>query len=252
MSKIELRLAVAARRGRLDAVRDLHDGGVDPAADNNRAVQWATAGGHLHVVRYLCELPADRGVDPADRNNQAIRLAVSGGHLDVVRYLCELPADRGVDPATDDNRAFGEAAERGDLGVIRYLCELPADRGVDPADRHVWAAIQRAAALGHLDVVRYLCDVPADRGTGEYIAFYCLVDFNHFPSVARYLYQVYFASDVPPSFGHRPQLRSWHTEGQRTSARSPLISLCAILCPGARACSTALGLSECRVDLECN
>ena len=86
---------------------------------------------HERVVRYLCELPADRGVDLSAYDNYAIRSAAVNGHVNV--YLCELPADRGVRPGAHDNSAIRWAVQYGHVNVVRYLCELPGDRGVDPA-----------------------------------------------------------------------------------------------------------------------
>ena len=180
------------------------------------------------MVRYLCELPADRGVNPAAENNHAIREAAGGGHLNVVRYLCELPADRGVNPAASYNDAIRQAAGSGHLDVVRYLCELPPDRGVDPAvdDNNV---IRHAAGRGHLDVVRYLCELPANRGVRLARHNCCGLPCNH-GCVVRYLYEAYFTSAKSPRCSQRwHQKQCWHTTAWRRAARSPLISLCAIL-----------------------
>jgi len=65
--------SVAAQTGSVDEVRDLCDEG-EPAAGSGR----------LDVVRYLCELPADRSEHPAAHNNDAILTATDYGHLDVL------------------------------------------------------------------------------------------------------------------------------------------------------------------------
>ena len=55
------------------------------------ALTVAASTGETGIVRYLCELPADRGVDPAAHLNDAIVAAAWFGHVQVVRSLCELP-----------------------------------------------------------------------------------------------------------------------------------------------------------------
>ena len=193
----ESRLAAAAQTGSLDEVRDLCGEGANPTAGNNQALRTAAGGGHLHVVQYLCEL---RGVDPAGNNNDAIREAAGGGHLHVVRYLCELPADRGVDPAAGNNDAIRTAACHGHLDVVRYLCELPANRGVRFA-RHSCCCLPRYHA-----------------------------------GVARYLYGANFTSAEYFRCNKRwHQKKCWRTTTWRRAARSPLISLCAILRSHSRA-----------------
>ena len=198
------------------------------------AIVCAAIGGRLDVVRYLCELRADRGVDPAGNNNNAIRTAAGGGHLHVVRYLCELPADRGVDPAGNNNGAIREAAGRGHLHVVRYLCELPADRGVDPAAGNN-DAIRTAACHGRLDVVRYLCELPANRGVRPARHSCCGLP-RYLAGVVRYLYGANFTSAEYFRCNKRwHQKKCWRTTTWRRAARSPLISLCAILRSHSRA-----------------
>jgi ankyrin repeat protein len=85
----------------------------------------------MDIVRYLCELPAERGVDPAARTNAIVAAAAQFGHLSIVQYLCELPPERGVDPAANNNTALHAAAANGRLAVVQYLCELPEARGVE-------------------------------------------------------------------------------------------------------------------------
>ena len=61
---------------------------MNPGAHDNCTIKWAAHNGHVDVVRYLCELPADRGVNPAAQDNYAIRWAALNDHVGVVRYLC--------------------------------------------------------------------------------------------------------------------------------------------------------------------
>jgi len=63
--------------------------GVDiHARNNNYALGWASANGHLPVVKFLVE----QGVDIHANNNQALIWASEKGHLPVVNYLNSLSA----------------------------------------------------------------------------------------------------------------------------------------------------------------
>jgi ankyrin repeat protein len=70
----------------------LTDSRVDPAADDNEAIQCASHMGHVEVVKALL---ADPRVDPAADNNGAIYWASRCGHLGVVKSLLTNPR---VDP----------------------------------------------------------------------------------------------------------------------------------------------------------
>ncbi|MEK6265541.1 MAG: ankyrin repeat domain-containing protein, partial [Clostridium sp.] len=60
---------------------------VEPSANHNRAVIFASINGHLDVVKFLCSLEC---VDPSDMDNRAIRWASFHGHLEIVKFLCSL------------------------------------------------------------------------------------------------------------------------------------------------------------------
>jgi hypothetical protein len=57
--------------------RLLADPRVDPSADNNCAIRWASSKGHLAIVERLL---ADPRVDPVAGNNAAIGGASAEGH----------------------------------------------------------------------------------------------------------------------------------------------------------------------------
>jgi hypothetical protein len=57
---------------------------VDPAADDNLAIQWASMEGKVDVVRLLL---ADARVDPAAQDNAAAKAATRNGHMEVMRLL---------------------------------------------------------------------------------------------------------------------------------------------------------------------
>ena len=61
---------------------------MDPSANDNAAIQSASAHGHLAVVARLLQ---DERVGPSDWNNEAIRAASENGHLAVVARLLQDP-----------------------------------------------------------------------------------------------------------------------------------------------------------------
>jgi hypothetical protein len=68
-----------------------------PGANDNCALRWAAYEGHLDVVVYLCELPAERGVDPATNNQWVVRRAAARNRrFAVLKFVCGLPT---VDPS---------------------------------------------------------------------------------------------------------------------------------------------------------
>ena len=130
----------------------LHDPCVDPSADDNWAIRWASTNGHLAVVDRLLQ---DVRVDPSANNNETIRFASKNGHLAVVDRLLQ---DTRVDPSADNNNAFRWASYNCHLAVVDRLLQ---DDRVDPsADNN--NAIRVASQYGHLAVVdRLLQDLPS-------------------------------------------------------------------------------------------
>ena len=60
------------KNGYLEIVQELlKDNRVDPSANNNDAIQWASGNGHLEVVE---ELLKDNRVDPSANDNYAIQM----------------------------------------------------------------------------------------------------------------------------------------------------------------------------------
>ena len=91
--------------------------GVDPSAENNRAIQWASRCGHLSVVNRLVQ---DARVDPSAQDNSAIQMASFYGHLLVVDRLLQ---DERVDPSADNNDAIKWASYHGHLAVVNRLLQ---------------------------------------------------------------------------------------------------------------------------------
>jgi hypothetical protein len=116
---------LAASSGHLAVVeRLLQDEHIDPSADDNYAVRWATVRGHLAVVERLLQ---DERVDPSTNDNYAVRCAAENGHLAVVDRLLR---DERVDPSANNNGAVRLAVENGHFAVVDRLLE---DDRVDAA-----------------------------------------------------------------------------------------------------------------------
>ena len=61
--------------------------GINPAANDNYAIKWATRNGHSHVVEYLIDkVDPAYGIDPSAENNRAFQWAAYLGHLNIVKY----------------------------------------------------------------------------------------------------------------------------------------------------------------------
>ena len=134
---------------------------IDPAAEDNWAIRWASSAGHLEVLKYLVSLKKEfPNIDPAANVNHAILWASSNGHLEVVKYLVSLKNEfPGIDPAANHNYAIRWASMNGNLEVVKYLISLKNEfPNIDPdaGDNH---AIIWAKENGHLEVVNYLASL---------------------------------------------------------------------------------------------
>jgi ankyrin repeat protein len=121
----------------------LSDLRVDPSAENDYAIKWASNNGHLEVVQLLL---SDPRVDPSTNDNAAIRWASGNGHLEVVQLLL---SDTRVNPSAMDNYAIQLASEKGHLEVVQLLL---SDARVDPSANDNYA-IQLASGIGHRYVI---------------------------------------------------------------------------------------------------
>jgi ankyrin repeat protein len=119
---------------------------VDPSADTNYAIRWASNNGYIAVVERLL---ADERVDPSALNNYAIQFAAKNGHVAVVERLLQ---DERVDPSAANNYAIRWASQNGHLAVVEKLLQ---DERVDPTAGNNYA-IKWASLNGHLAVVELL------------------------------------------------------------------------------------------------
>ena len=142
----------------------------------NRGVRFASANGHLEVVKYLVEMGANFRVE----DEEPVRFASFYDHLEVVKYLVE----KGADFRARGNWAILSASELGNLEIVKYLTEKGADfRAEDDY------AVKMASANGHLEVVKYLVEKGADfRALDNYAVRYA--SFNGYFKVAKYLVEM--------------------------------------------------------------
>jgi hypothetical protein len=155
----------------------LQDPRVDPSADNNWAIRFASNNGHLSIVDRLLQDPR---VDPSANDNAAIQFASYNGHLIVVDRLLQDPR---VDPSANDNGAILFASDKGHLVIVDRLLQDPR---VDPSADYN-CAIKLASKKGHLAVVnRLLQDSRVDPSADIYAVKWAL-EFGHLAVVNRLL-----------------------------------------------------------------
>ena len=118
---------------------------IDPAANDNEAIQVAAQNGHTETVRMLLE---DRRVDPTTGNNRAITMAAKRGHTEIVR---ELLKDGRADPNARNGWVIILAAGKGHTKVLRMLLE---DERVNPTNMVNNEAIRWATENGHTEIVK--------------------------------------------------------------------------------------------------
>ena len=125
MSEVQSGLLLTAiDYGCVDVVKMLlEDGRVNPAADYNNAIRWASTNGHTEIVRLLLQDPR---VDPADDNNVAIRYASEEGHTEIVRLLLAWSnGTKRVDPSADNNYALRYAIKNNHTAIVQMLSQDP-------------------------------------------------------------------------------------------------------------------------------
>ncbi len=161
---------------------------IDPSANDNWAIKYASENGYISIVKLLLNLPLERGVDPSAGDNLAIIYASMNGYVLTVKLLLGLPLknkvhDLRVDPSANYNEAIRFASQNGHTSVVKLLLELPLKRGVHEHSSRVLhihehssraflidpsaddnEAIKVASTHGYLSVVKLLLDLPVERG----------------------------------------------------------------------------------------
>ena len=115
---------INAKYNGLNNIKWLLNQGIDPSANDNRAIRSASSNGHTDAVKLLL---ADPRVDPAADNNEAIRAASRHGHAEIVKILLDDPR---VDPSANNNDAIRVASENGHTEIVKLLLDDPR---VDPS-----------------------------------------------------------------------------------------------------------------------
>ncbi len=115
--ELEHDLITAARNNEVELTKELLEFGVDPSADDNGAISWASRNGHTSIVKLLLEDPR---VNPSANNNEAIRLASEDGHTSTVKVLLEDPR---IDPSASNNYAIRWALRNIHVDIVKMLLE---------------------------------------------------------------------------------------------------------------------------------
>ena len=92
---------------------------IKAGADNNYAIQYASANGNTEIVKLLIEAGADVTAD----GNYAIRWASRNGHEEIVKLLIEA----GADVTAENNYAIAWASRNGHKEIVKLLIEYGAD-----------------------------------------------------------------------------------------------------------------------------
>ena len=124
----------------------------------NRAIDWASKGGHAEVARVLLER-GDINSDTSGREDGSRPLlsAAEGGHEGVVKLLLE---QRDVDPDKPDKQGrapLSWASGNGHEGVVKMLLERN-DVSPDKPDLLGLTPLSQASQNGHEGVVRMLLE----------------------------------------------------------------------------------------------
>ena len=118
-------LIEACKEGNIERVKELLKQGVDPTADDNLAIIYASFFGHTDVVEALLQ---DGRADPTTENNYPIGIASAQGYTSIVSFLLQ---DGRADPAVDVNYAIRRASYNGHTDVVKLLLQ---DGRVEPTD----------------------------------------------------------------------------------------------------------------------
>ena len=128
-SGLQTPLLLAAKAGRLDAMKALVAGGADAkikAQDDTTLLMAAAGSGHVDVVKYAYELDPGTAQATNKTGNNAVHMSVTGtGNLVPQKSVCEVIqflSDKGVD--VDVKNAQGRTA-------IQIANGLPIDTAVD-------------------------------------------------------------------------------------------------------------------------
>ena len=158
--EIDLALALASQKGRLETVHFLLEHGANVNAATTMgmtALMSASFRGDLEIVRTLVDGGANVNA-VTTMGYTALMWASGGGHLETVRFLVER-GGANVNAATTTNgmTALMMASVEGHLETVRFLVER-AGAAVDAVDLTGMSALMLASRYGHLEIVRFLVE----------------------------------------------------------------------------------------------
>ncbi len=148
-------MAAAARRGELEVILALADGGVCIDAQNHNPAPLynASAGGHLDIVRFLLE----KGADPNSLNYSwgatPLGTALSSAYIDVAEELIRYGADVNA-RRRSGHTALMYAARDGRMAVVEFLLENGAD--VQLENDEGYTALDLAKEKNHSEIAALL------------------------------------------------------------------------------------------------
>ncbi|KAI6560168.1 hypothetical protein MCOR03_004459 [Pyricularia oryzae] len=160
-------LNYASQGGNLEIVKRLLAANTDmntyTYAGGYIALGAAASGGHLEVVKELLASYVDVSAEPADFGGTALQTAAGQGRLEIVKILLAAKVEVNAEPATIGGRtALQAAAEEGHLEIVETLLAAKADVNACPGEFEGRTALQAAAEQGHLEIVKMLLAAKAD------------------------------------------------------------------------------------------
>lgn len=135
-----------AMHGHMNGLLLMEKRGADVFAHYNLALQLASEGGHLTIVKYIME----KRTNDRDLPHIVLRYACKNGHLPIIKYIIEKRLN-------DIQPVLYFASSNGHLSVVKYSVEQGAN-----IHHEQDLALRIASQNGHLSVVKYLTEQGGD------------------------------------------------------------------------------------------
>jgi ankyrin repeat protein len=208
-----LAFRTACKKGHVEIVKLLlKEPDIDPSADYNYAIKWASSNNHVQVLRLLLN---DGRANPGANMQLAIRLACKYSHIESVALLLQ---DSRVDASVEYNQCIREAAMKGRNEIVEQLLQ---NNEVNPADRDNFAL--RAACLnGHIKCVTILLqDGRVDASDENYQALQWSIEKKHV-DIVRMLVDFFREVPLPLEIQKQIQKLFYHEQNFQTSLSQTL------------------------------